>query len=150
MAFSGRTETFLNQEIVNNSFFPNLSASDFQALHRVPSHYADAAILHHLTLSMGDINEELKEAAKAWQALGFETLEAVDADDSGTRATFYKGAIYYQAKAKLLRDMQTFSRRDLAENQAAESEETEQSLLSESQRLLRRVLNLPWVSVDVI
>lgn len=142
MSFGGRPQEFLDKTITSDAFYPELSLGEFQKLHRVQSNIAGEAVEHQLTVAMGAVNLALQAEQDAWQPAGFNTLAEVDSSDSGNRVTFYKAAIYYRAKAMLLADFQTFSRRDIAEDQAKEGESTKQLLLAESRKALKRVKGL--------
>jgi Phage head completion protein (GPL) len=148
MSFTGRPQTFLDATVANNGFYPDVSLGEFQKLHRVPSNIADDAVTHQVTIAMGAVNIALAETKLVWDAAGHATLAAVDAVDAGQRESFYKAAVYYRAKANLLADFQTFSRRDIAENQAKEHDNTRQMLLAESRKAMRRIKGLA-TTIDV-
>lgn len=149
MSFSGRTETLMTDTITNDGFFPALVVGDFQSLHRVPSHYADDSILHHLDMARVHINAALESRKEAWMQAGFETLEATALALDPSLPMFYRSAVYNRAKAYLLADFQTFSRRDIAADQAREGYEIQQSLLAESHRSLRKLLGHVTRSISV-
>lgn len=138
--FSGREPTFLYTTIANDGFYPDLSLGEFQKLHRIPSHYADEAIAHQVDLARGELNHQLAAQKILWTADSHTTLAEVDLADSGNRARDYKAAIFYRAKALLLIDFQTMSRRESAEDQAKEADATNQRLLAESRKAVRRLL----------
>lgn len=139
MSFNGRDTSFNETMLVNDGFFADVALADFQNLHRIPSKIADAAIWHQLLLAMDSINASLATEIAAWIAAGHATLVEVDQANKTKLATVYKSAIYYRAKAKLLVDFQTLSRRDKAENIAQEGSETYENLLAESRRAVRRL-----------
>lgn len=142
MAFSGRTETLMTETITNDGFYPDIVVGDFQTLHRVPSSFADDAILHQLRLAVGHINGVLAPRQAEWIALGHTTLEQVNNASGGSLLDFYRAAVFYRAKANLLADFQTFSRREIAADQAREGDAIHQSLLAESYRAVRALLGL--------
>lgn len=148
MSFSGRAQDFLETTLGNDGFFPVINLGDFQRLHRIPSHYGNDAIAHHVDMARGETNAQLQEQKAAWQLAGFITLAAVDTADGGSRVRDYKAAIFYRAKAQLLSDFQTFSRRDIADEQAKESEAMFQRLMSESRKAARRLMGYA-TSIDV-
>ena len=140
MSFSGRTETFMTDTIANNGFFPDIAVGEFQSLHRVPSSFADDAILHQLRLAVGHINDVLAATQAEWIAAGHATLLQAQNSTGRTLVDFYRSAVFYRAKAMLLADFQTFSRREIAAEQARESDNIHQSLLAESYRAVRALL----------
>ncbi len=79
---------------------------------------------------------------------GHATLAEVDAADAGNRLRDYKAAIFYRAKALLLIDFQTMSRRESADDQAKEADSTYQRLMAESRKAVRRLLGY-GTTVDV-
>ncbi|MGH1374407.1 MAG: head completion/stabilization protein [Cellvibrionaceae bacterium] len=142
MSFSGRPQEFHDQSVDNNGFFPALSLGEFQKLHRVPSNIAAETVEHQLTVAVGAVNLGLANEQTQWIDAGHANLVAVDSADNGARTSFYKAAVYYRAKAFLLADFQTFSRRDIAENIAKEHDDTKSLLLAESRRALKRLRGL--------
>lgn len=142
MSFSGRPETFMTETITNDGFFPDLVVGDFQKLHRVPSSFADDAILHQLRLAVGHINDVLAARQAEWIALGYTTLAQVNAATDGAQLDYYRAAVFNRAKANLLADFQTFSRREIAAEQAREGDAIHGSLLAESYRAVRALLGL--------
>mgnify|MGYP000064799481 CR=1 FL=1 len=139
MSFSGRPQSFMEQTIVTDVFFPELSLGEFQNLHRVPSNIADAAVAHQVTVAVEHVNTLLNEQQANWHAAGFISLVAVDNANQRALVSLYKTAVYYLAKANLLADFQTFSRRDIAENQATEADTTRQTLLAQHRKAVRRL-----------
>ena len=148
MSFSGRNQTFNATTLTNNGFYPNVSLGEFQKLHRVPSNIADDAVENQVSLAMGAVNLALEDTkAKAqWAATEYANLAAIDATDNGNRQRFYRAAVYYRAKAKLLKDFQTFNRRPVAENQATESDEIYKTLIAESRRAMNQ---LPGIATTI-
>lgn len=147
MSFSGRTDSFLASTIANDGFFPDLVLGDFQKLHRIPGHYADEAITHQVDLARGEINLALDAQKTLWLADGHTTLAEVDAADSGNRNRDYLAAVFYRAKARLLQDFQTMSRKETAADIAKEGDNTFQLLMGTSQKAVRRLLGYP-TSID--
>ena len=148
MSFTGRDTTFLGQSVANDGFFPDLVLGEFQQLHRIPGHYADAAIEHQVDFARGEINSQLVARKTLWVSAGHQSLLAVDETDGGSRNRDYLAAVYYRAKANLLADFQTMSRRDSAEDLAKESDAMYQRLMANSQKALRRLLG-KTTSIDV-
>lgn len=142
MSFSGRTETFMAETIGNDGFFPDIAVGDFQSLHRVPSTFADSAILEQLQVAVAHINNALAPQQAVWMAEGHATLVAVQNATGGHQIALYRAAVFYRAKAMLLNDYQTFSRREIAADQAREGDAIYQSLLAESYRAVRKLLGL--------
>lgn len=149
MSFSGRQPEFLITTLDNDGFFPPLNLGDFQQLHRIPGHYADAAIEHQVDLARGELNFMLSGEKALWLVDGYATLAEVDAADAGNRVRDYTAAVFYRAKSTLLADFQTMSRRDSADDQAKEADATYQRLMAESRKAIRRLLRLATTNLDV-
>lgn len=138
MAFTGREQTFLERTLDNPSaFFPPLSIGEFQKVTRVPANLAPEAVEQQLLSAMGDINDALTSTVEAWQSQGFVALADVATATGKPLAAFYFQAVYYRAKAWLMRDYQTFSRRDVAEDSTQEGESIYTACLVTSNRALR-------------
>ena len=60
MPFSGRTEEFLDTEVQNDGFFPNLILGDLQEDYRIPTKYQTDTIVHHLKVAMDEVNQDLE------------------------------------------------------------------------------------------
>jgi|SRR5690554_6271660 len=140
MSFTGRDQTFLAKTLANaNGFFPELSLGDFQRQYRVPANLAPETVEQQLINAMGEINQALAARAIVWQAQGMGTLADLATAEGNTLVAFYFTAVYSRAKAWLLRDYQTFSRRDVAEDATQEGEAIYKALMVRSNAALRRL-----------
>lgn len=145
MSFTGKSETFLNTEITNDGFYPDIKLGELQRFYRVPAEYKQDVIEHHTRLAVSDCNAQLLVRKAGWIAQGFTTLEQVnDSVVGGELATVeqYKRAVFSRAVGLLLMAFATLNRREAAENIAKESEETFQYHLAQSGRAIRRLLGL--------
>ncbi len=152
MAFTGRTETFLEKTLANPSaFFPDVLLGHFQKVTRTPANLAPETVEHQLLNAMGDINRALAPKVEAWQTQGFGTLADLATATGEPLADFYYQAVYYRAKAWLMRDYQTFSRRDAAEDSTQEGEGIYTACMVTSNRAQRRLEGrLPNMSVELL
>lgn len=141
MSFSGRDDEFLEATISNDGFFPNLSLGDLQKIYRIPASAPQETVEHQLTIAMAQVNSELVDYKAAWVIKGFTTLafaqESPEADGQKL-VSVYKMAVFNWAKAELLEDFETFSRRDIANNQADQSEQVWKGCKANA----RRAINL--------
>lgn len=145
MSFTGKSEVFLNTQIDNDGFFPDLNLGDLQRVYRIPTEYTPQMIETHLRLAMSDCNSQLAVKRFEWKELGFNSLQAVADQEVGIDVMFveqYKRAVYMRAKGLLLGQFATMNRREQAENLAKESDETYQECLAHSGRAIRRLLGL--------
>lgn len=154
MSFTGKPQTFLTTEIINDGFFPDLSLGELQKVYRIPAEYQQDMVEAHLCLAMSDCNAQLAVKRQEWIGLGFETLQAVADQEVGIDVMFvhqYKRAVFMRAKGLMLMQFATLNRREQAENLAKESEETYQECLAQSGRAIRRLLGLTEnVSVELL
>lgn len=135
MSFIAQSPQEENININNDGFFPDLSVDEFRDLHRVNSDYGNAVIASRIKLAISAINHSLTNF-KA-ENITLNTLENYESQGNFAATDQYKAAVYYHAKAHLLTDYQTFTRRDIAENTAREGEQTQQDLLALSKQSVR-------------
>jgi hypothetical protein len=154
MSFTGKSETFLNTEITNDGFYPDIKLGELQRFYRVPAEYKQDVIEHHTRLAISDCNAQLAVRKAAWIAQGHTMLEQVDAamiGDELAKVEQYKRAVFCRAVGLMVMAFATLNRREVAENQAKESEDTIQYFLAQSGRAIRRLLGLTEnVSVELL
>lgn len=154
MSFTGKPETFLNTEITNDGFFPNIKLCELQLFYRVPAEYKTEVIEHHARLAISDCNAQLAVKKVEWIALGFNSLEQVSTEQLGNVSNVieqYKRAVFCRVMGLLVIAFATFNRREQGENLAKESEETFQTHMANSGRAIRRLLGLTEnVSVELL
>lgn len=148
MSFTGRSQDYLTAEVINAAFFPALSLGEFQEVHRIDTKVAQATVEQQVRVAMADINQQLATAVAAWQAAGFASLIAVDASDLGMRVDLYKAALFQTAKAHILRDHQTFARRDIANNEAGEGQDAYRYLIARARRAIRMLTGAESRRID--
>ncbi len=142
MSFTGRPSQAVDITVANNGFFPDLALVDLQTLYRVPAELAPKTVEHQVRIALSSVNKQLIDEQAAWQAEGFETLAAVDREKDSERCAEYFAAVFLKAKAALLTDFQTFTRRASAEEMARESDAIRQRLLADSGRAVRQLKGL--------
>jgi hypothetical protein len=138
--FSGKPTTFVEQAIENDGFWPNLSVSEFQKAYRLPAEYLVELLAAELTTAMHEVNLDLATCKARWQGAGVSSVESADTTVLPER-TFqiaqYKRAVYTRAKATLLTQFATVSRRESAENVGKELPERSDTFLAFSQQAVR-------------
>ena len=143
MSFSGKPTTLVEQHIDNDGFWPDLSVSEFQKGYRLPGEYLGEMLVADLTTAMVEINTELDRVKIAIQASGISRLNdaagvtSPAAWDYGHKVLLYKRAVYSRAKASLLPQFATVTRRESAENTGKEAPERAETFLSFSQQAVR-------------
>ncbi|MDG9666735.1 head completion/stabilization protein [Hahella sp. CR1] len=143
MSFSGKSNAVIEATLTNDGFFPDLSLSEFQRVYRIPAEYHGDMVAAHVRQAMLDINFSLAMRKAEWLSSGVASLAEANGeqlDGHNVLVLYYLRAVSCRAKASLLNAFATMNRRAQAENLAKESDEAEQSLLSDSVRALRRLL----------
>lgn len=140
MSFSGKPTTFVEQAIENDGFWPDLSVAEFQKGYRLPAEYLVEMLVTDLTTAMVEINHDLAKRKSQWQNVGVTTVESADTTVLPER-TFhvatYKRAVYCRAKASLLTQFATVTRRESAENTGKDLPERGETFLEFSQQAVR-------------
>ena len=143
MSFSGKPTTLVEQHIDTDGFWPDLSVSEFLKGYRLPGEYLGEMLVADLTTAMVEINSDLARVKTALQAVGISRLN--DAAGVTTPAEWayahkvmlYKRAVYARAKASLLTQFATVTRRESAENTGKELPERGETFLEFSQQAVR-------------
>ena len=140
MSFSGKPTTFVEHAIENDGFWPNLSLAEFQKGYRLPAEYLVDMLVTDLTTAMIEVNHDLAKRKSQWQNVGVTTVESADTTVLPER-TFhvatYKRAVYCRAKASLLTQFATVTRRESAENTGKDLPERGETFLEFSQQAVR-------------
>jgi hypothetical protein len=140
MSFSGKPTTFVEQAIENDGFWPDLSLAEFQKGYRLPAEYLVDMLVTDLTTAMIEVNGDLSKRKAAWQNAGVTTVESADPmvlPERTFHAATYKRAVYCRAKASLLTQFATVTRRESAENTGKELPERGETFLEFSQQAVR-------------
>jgi hypothetical protein len=140
MSFSGKPTTLVAQAIENDGFWPDLEVLEFQKAYRLPAEYLGELLATELTTAMGEVNADLAKRKTAWQAAGIISVETADTTVLQERAfhvATYKRAVYCRAKASLLPQFATVTRRETAENTGKELPERAETFLAFSQQAVR-------------
>ena len=140
MSFSGKPTTFVEQAIENDGFWPDLSVAEFQKVYRLPAEYLVDMLVTDLTTSMIEVNHDLARRKSQWQNVGITTVESADPmvlPERTFHTATYKRAVYCRAKASLLTQFATVTRRESAENTGKELPERGETFLEFSQQAVR-------------
>lgn len=140
MSFSGKPTTFVEQTIENDGFWPDLSLVEFQKGYRLPAEYLVDMLATDLTTAMIEVNHDLAKRKGQWQNAGVTTVESADPmvlPERTFHAATYKRAVYCRAKASLLTQFATVTRRESAENTGKELPERGETFLEFSQQAVR-------------
>jgi hypothetical protein len=140
MSFSGKPTTFVEQAIENDGFWPNLSLAEFQKGYRLPAEYLVDMLVTDLTTAMIEVNTDLAKLKAQWSVAGVSSVESADPmvlPERTFQAATYKRAVYTRAKASLLTQFATVTRRESAENTGKELPERAETFLAFSQQAVR-------------
>lgn len=140
MSFSGKPTTLVDQDIENDGFWPDLSVSEFQKGYRLPAEYLGEMLVADLTMAMIEVNTDLVKLKASWQSAGVTSVESADPmvlPERTFQAATYKRAVYCRAKASLLTQFATVTRRESAENTGKELPERGETFLAFSQAAVR-------------
>jgi hypothetical protein len=140
MSFSGKPTTFVEQAIENDGFWPNLSLAEFQKGYRLPAEYLVDMLATDLTTAMIEVNRDLAKLKGQWLNAGVTSVESADPmvlPERTFHAATYKRAVYCRAKASLLTQFATVTRRESAENTGKELPERGETFLEFSQQSVR-------------
>ncbi len=153
MSFSGKPTTFVDQAIENDGFWPDLSVAEFQKGYRLPAEYLGEMLAADLTTAMVEVNTDLAKLKARWSALGVSSVESADTTvlpERTFQAATYKRAVYTRAKASLLTQFATVTRRDSAENTGKELPERSETFLAFSQAAVRSLQGRGRISVALL
>ena len=140
MSFSGKPTTLVEQQIDNDGFWPYLSVSEFQKGYRLPGEYLGEMLAADLKAAMVEVNNDLAKLKARWRSIGVSSVESADPmvlPEYTFQAATYKRAVYCRAKASLLPQFATVTRRESAENTGKELPERSETFLAFSQASVR-------------
>ncbi|CAI8755437.1 Head protein [Pseudomonas sp. IT-P44] len=140
MGFSGNPTKFVEQQIENDGFWPDLSLAEFQKAYRLPGEYLVETLVDGLITAVVEVNADLAELKARWQSVGVSSVESADPmvlPERTFQAATYKRAVYCRAKASLLPQFASVTRRESAENTGKEAPERSETFLAFSQAAVR-------------
>ena len=140
MSFSGNPTKIVERQIENDGFWPSFSLAQFQEAYRLPGEYLVETLVDGLTTAMIEVNQDLARLKARWQAVGVSSVESADPmvlPERTFHVATYKRAVYCRAKANLLPQFATITRRESAENIGKEAPERAETFLAFSQASVR-------------
>ena len=139
-SFSGKPTTFVERAIENDGFWPDPSVAEFQKGYRLPAEYLVDMLVTDLSTAMIEVNRDLAKRKGQWLNVGITSVESADPrvlPERTFHAATYKRAVYCRAKASLLTQFATVTRRESAENTGKELPERGETFLEFSQQAVR-------------
>lgn len=141
MSLTGKPESTLQNNVLNDGFFPDLIVRDFLDKYRIPAEYADDTISNGVIVAMMSVNESLAPI-KVELLLDYSSLQSYadlnkeQINGNDTVIFMYQKAVFCHAKAWLLQQFNTLNRREKAEDVLKESPQTEQWWIKQSQETI--------------
>jgi len=141
-------------EITNDGFWPDVSAGDFEKRRGLPTAQDPERIVVALVNAMAEVNQSLSGLKTQYQVQGYETAASVPAtpmvNGKNRIVIQYESAVNARAKADLLPDIATVHTKDKGDHLADRVPETRNSLLAESQHIIRNMLGASRSSVTLL
>lgn len=135
----------------NDGFWPDLELEDFQRERSIPPDINHRTVSDALLTAVAEVNESLQAFAASKQKAGYATAGDVPGPQTreGNALTArYKKAVFARAKADLMGEFASISRRNDNTNQDAP--QTKASLLAEAAVVLRGIKGLGRVGVHLV
>lgn len=153
MGFSGNPAPVAAPQVIeNDGFWPDLDLAEFQRIHRLPTNDLVDLQIIELKLARGSVNTDLAALKARWQGRGVSSVESADSTilpERTYQADLYKQAVYYRAKAKLLPQFATATRRETAENTGKEAPESSAKLQEFSAQAVRALQGRGRITVSL-
>lgn len=143
----------ITDEIKNDPFYIDISVTEFIKERRIPDEFDRGNTRNTLLVSIAQINNDLKQWKDEKKQGGLDSIkDSTDPmlDGQPQLVILYRSAVFSRAKAQVLQNFETLSQRDEANNLSKSSKETYNSLLAESQRALRTLLDMGGTTVELI
>lgn len=150
MSFHGLPDQTVDSTVTNDGWWPDLSTGEFQKNYRLPAEFELDMVEDHLQLGMAWVNQTLRLWKAMQQGDGHSSMDSVPSDEiGGEKLTLihYRRAVFCHAKALLLQQFATTDRREAANNEAKESEETEDKFLQFARHAITDFLGLSRIGV---
>lgn len=126
-------ETYPDELINPDPFWPDLSMSEFIKQRRLPPEYDSGQTRRALIQSLAQSNIDLTGWKELQQSYGYESSDDIGNKVDGESLTnsLYISGVYSRAKAQALIHFATLDSRENAENLAKSGHDTYQSLMTE-------------------
>lgn len=114
-----------NQELTFGSFWPGISTSEFYIEYRPPSELPESLVKSQLVLAGIRVSKALAAWKNERPESSLADLPQESVNGEGELIHLFKRAVFCEAKAEILRETLTATRRKEAENSAKTAVETE-------------------------
>ena len=150
MSFNGFSDETVNSTVTNDGWWPDMDTGLFQTNYRLPAEFELGMVEDNLQLAMAETNRTLRTWKASQQEAGYQAMLDVPSDEiGGDKLTliYYRRAVFCLAKSALLKQFATTDRREAANNEAKESEETEDKFLEYARDAISDFLGLCRIGV---
>ncbi|MEZ9620195.1 MULTISPECIES: head completion/stabilization protein [Vibrio] len=145
---------YQDTKIINDGFWPDINAGDFEKRRGVPAHMDKEAIAYAVAAAIAQLNIELNTTKEQYQKSGFAKASSVTGQPSigekNLLVILYEKAVYARAKADLLPEFATQQTKEAGDRVAEKESDTKESLLAESQQHVRAMKGKGRVGVELI
>jgi len=148
--FNTRTFAPSPEQVVVTDFWPSVNTKSFQAEYRIPSDLPAETVVSQLNLALITVMSELGTWKAEQVAAGYSSLAAIPADkvdEISVKEWLFLRAVYCTAKANLLPENRSMSRKAEAEILAKSDPEMGQDYHAMASVALRRLIGVPNVGV---
>ena len=142
MSFDVNSAENNNIEIIVEEFFPAVQLDDFKETYSIPNDLQEKMLVRFLKMAAFKVCRELQDFKN--------DLVAENKAFPTVKEDFYIQAVCCFAKAYVLKETQSIARRDVAENLAKTSEETEDKYNELAFEALNLILEDDDVTVGVL
>ncbi|AJJ58965.1 head completion/stabilization protein [Yersinia pseudotuberculosis] len=142
---------FQEATLTNDGFWPDLALSEFQRQRSIPPTIHETTVTQALLAAVAEINGSLADFVRTQKNKGYTAAAEVPGpvmEGENALTAQYKKAVYARAKADLLGEFASVSRREDNTNQDAP--QTKAGLLSEAAFALRCIKGLKRVGVRLV
>lgn len=137
--------------IKNDSFWPDLNIGEFQRRRSIPVDIDAETIAASILAAVGEINADLGSFVTIQRQAGYTAASEVpgaSVESENLLTVQYKKAVFARAKADLIGEYASLSRRETHIGQ--DSPDTRAELLAEAAFVLRNIQGYPRVGVALI
>lgn len=142
-----------NKSFSSEAFFPDIDTDPIYKLYRLPGELPEELIDDCLIRAIAEVNTRLQSWKEAKELDGHAALADVPApvvNGESVNLKQYPRAVYCLAKAEILKETITVDRKEVAENTAKTSEETEDKYREFAGKAIRYIMGKRSVGVHVI
>ncbi len=149
--FKAKSGDYSEDVISNDAFWPDIHVDDFQRRRSIPPDIDQDQVASYLLAAVTEINDELADYVADKIAAGYQTaadVPGVHINNENQLTNQYKKAVYARAKADLIGEFASISRREA--HTAQDAPDTVARLLAESSFVLRSIKGYPRIGVSLI